>query len=481
MIILQHAELVRCDLRARMPFRYGIATMTDVPQLVARLTFEIDGKTQRGLAADLLPPKWFTKDPDTLFEADLAEMLAVIQNASRIAENAAQKPVSFFAWWQALHEEQASWAKLRSQPALLANLGVSLLERAVLDGLCRATNTPLHPLMRSEALQIDFGEIHPELRGRKVASVVLERPLAQVLVRHTVGLGDPLHASEAKLLDDGLPQSLEESIHAYGLSCFKIKLSGQLEVDLLRLRQITAVLVENCQQGFQVTLDGNEQFSDLNDFRLAYERLSSDRSLEPLFRSLLLVEQPLARTHALMDDFAAKLADWPEAPRLIIDESDGALEDLPRALSLGYSGTSHKNCKGIVKSLANAALIQGRAASGGRPLIQTAEDLANVGPVALLQDLAVVAMLGLSHVERNGHHYFRGLSMYPDFVQQQVLAKHADLYRSHEAGFATLNICDGKLNLQSVNAAPFGCGVDLEVGQFSTLKTWIMSGGMGML
>ena len=70
--------------------------------------------------------------------------------------------------------------------------------------------------------------------------------------------------------------------------------------------------------------------------------------------------------------------------------------------------------------------------------------------------------------------------MYPDGVQEQVLAKHADLYRLHEAGFATLKICEGKLNLQSVNDAPFGCGVDLEVSQFPPLKTWIMSGGLGM-
>jgi hypothetical protein len=468
-------------MQTRLPFHYGIASMTALPHLFVRVDLVVDGVAVQGLSSEGLPPKWFTKNPDTPFELDLAEMLAVIQNASRIAENAAQKPVSFFAWWQALHEEQARWATLRSQPALLANLGVSLMERAVLDGLCRAKNMPLHQLMRSEALQIDFGEIHPELKGQRIASVVLEQPLAQVVVRHTVGLGDPLRASDAKMLDDGLPHSLEESIRVYGLSCFKIKLSGQLEVDLPRLREITGVLVENCQQGFQLTLDGNEQFSDVNDFRLAYESLSSDLSLAPLFRSLLLVEQPLARTHALMDDFAAKLLQWPEAPRLIMDESDAALEDLPRALSLGYSGTSHKNCKGIVKSLANAALIQGRTSSMGRPLIQSAEDLANVGPVALLQDLAVVAMLGLSHVERNGHHYFRGLSMYPGSVQQQVLANHADLYCPHEAGFATLKICEGKLNLKSVNAAPFGCGIDLNVTQFPTLKTWIMSGGMGML
>ena len=40
------------------------------------------------------------------------------------------------------------------------------------------------------------------------------------------------------------------------------------------------------------------------------------------------------------------------------------------------------------------------------------EDLANVGPVALLNDLTVMSSLGVNHVERNGHHYFSGLSMY---------------------------------------------------------------------
>ena len=56
------------------------------------------------------------------------------------------------------------------------------------------------------------------------------------------------------------------------------------------------------------------------------------------------------------------------------------------------------------------------------------EDLANIGPVALLQDLAVVASLGVRSVERNGHHYFAGLSAFPRAVQQQILTHHGDLY-----------------------------------------------------
>lgn len=468
-------------MQTRLPFQYGIASMTALPHLFVSVDMAVDGAAVRGLASEGLPPKWFTKNPDTLFELDLAEMLAVIQNASRIAENAAQSPVTFFAWWQALYEEQARWATLRAQPSLLANLGVSLLERAVLDGLCKSKNRPLHSFMRADVLQINLGQIHPELRGMSLAEALPAQPLAQVAVRHTVGLADPLGSSEAGTLADGLPYTLEESIRAYGLRYFKIKLSGRLDVDQSRLREITTVLLENCQSGFKITLDGNEQFTDLMSFREFYATLSADASLAPLMGNLLMVEQPLHRAYALKDEIATQLACWPDAPMLIIDESEGSFDDLPRALELGYSGTSHKNCKGVVKSLVNAALLKKRASSTGRPLIQSAEDLANIGPVALLQDLAVVALLGIPHVERNGHHYFRGLSQYPDGIQSQVMVAHPDLYRQHECGFPTLDIREGLLDLRSVNVAPFGCGIDLDVTQFPTLKAWIMSGGMGML
>ena len=63
------------------------------------------------------------------------------------------------------------------------------------------------------------------------------------------------------------------------------------------------------------------------------------------------------------------------------------------ALALGYAGASHKNCKGIVKGLANAALLRDRRAFRGE-VVLTGEDLANLGPVALLQDLSMMALLG---------------------------------------------------------------------------------------
>ncbi len=467
-------------MHTRFPFKYGIASMNALPHLFVTVNLVVDGKAVSGLASEGLPPKWFTKNPDTPFELDLAEMIAVIQNASRIARLAAEKPTGFFTWWQNLYAEQSNWAKVKEVPSLLANLGVSLIERSVLDGLCKALGQPLHAVLRSDVLGIDLGAVREELRGMRVADVIAPAPLTHVNARHTVGLGDPLSAADGTL-DDGLPYTLEENIRTYGLRYFKIKVCGKPETDLPRLREITRIITANCTSGFHATLDGNEQFYDLASFREFYATLSADAALAPLFQNLLLIEQPLHRSQALTDDVAATLQSWTEGPGMIIDESDGSLADLPRALDLGYRGTSHKNCKGIVKGLANAALLKKRApVIRGGPIL-SGEDLANVGPVALLQDLSVMALLGVTHVERNGHHYFRGLSMHSPATQDAAITTHAGLYHRHAQGFATLNIENGRLDLQSVNTAPFGCSITLDVSQFEPLNAWIKRGGMGEL
>src|SRR5689334_19781071 len=68
--------------RTRFPFRYGIASMTDVPHLFVRTTVTLTGKSSFGLSAEGLPPKWFTKNPATTFEQDLPGMLEVIGHAT---------------------------------------------------------------------------------------------------------------------------------------------------------------------------------------------------------------------------------------------------------------------------------------------------------------------------------------------------------------------------------------------------------------
>ena len=223
------------------------------------------------------------------------------------------------------------------------------------------------------------------------------------------------------------------------------------------MKDVAQVIMDRCGDDFAFTLDGNEQFKEIEPFRELWQFLQEDAALRGFLARLIVVEQPLHRDVALADELEHALRNWPDRPPMIIDESDGEPASLPRALNLGYAGTSFKNCKGVLRGIANACLLEHRRRQQPNvPYVLTGEDLANVGPVALLQDLAVVATLGLSHVERNGHHYFRGLSMFDSSLQDQVLSAHDDLYRRSEQGFATLAITHGQLNLASVNSAPFG-------------------------
>jgi hypothetical protein len=165
--------------------------------------------------------------------------------------------------------------------------------------------------------------------------------------------------------------------------------------------------------------------------------------------------------------------DWADRPPIIIDEADGELDSLPTALRQGYCGASHKNCKGVMKGIANACLIRHLNQEHPQSVhVISGEDMCSVGPVAMWQDLAVVAGLGIEHVERNGHHYYRGLSMWPDTVQENVLTRHGDFYARHDGGFPSLDVRGGVVNMKSVVDAPFGYGFDFEPGVFTPADEW---------
>jgi len=465
-------EFFRIDMQTRFPFRYGIASMTDLPHLVVRIEAELNGRPCQGVAADGLAPKWFTKHPETTYEEDdLPSMLRSIRHAAdRAVDIGAHR--SLFDWWWETYQAQRAWGSQNEIASLLAGFGCSLMERAAIDAFCRARNVPVAVALRSNLLGVDLGRLRQGLAGCNVSDCLPRHPRASLLVRHTVGLGDPLTDDEIPLesrLQDGLPHSLTENIRRYGLRLLKVKLSGDVAADGQRLAALAGLLAGEKGDTIRFTLDGNEQYQSFSAFREAWEQMRANACVaEMLDQRLLFVEQPLHRDVALLETVGDELRRWPGAPPIIIDESDSELDSFPQAISLGYRGTSHKNCKGIFKSLATVATIR-QHEQAGRSLILSAEDLGNVGPIALLQDLAVVASLGIEHVERNGHHYFAGLSMFPDAIQQALLEDHPGLYHRHRAGFATLSVRDGKLDLSSVVRAPFGL---MRLPDLSNLSHW---------
>ncbi|MCB1234402.1 MAG: hypothetical protein KDM91_04980 [Verrucomicrobiae bacterium] len=461
-------------METRFPFRYGIAAMTAAPHVFLRGEFEIAGKRAIGFSSEGLPPKWFTKSPGTPFSEDLPQMLDVIAGAVERA-GASGEGASLFDWWRALYAAQDTGTARHGVPPLLAHLGTSLVERAGIDAFCRAAGVPFAEAIRQNLFGVRLGEIHSELGGFAPGDLIQQGRVADptLFARHTIGLADPLADAEiadADRVEDGLPQSLEACIGEYGLRYFKIKLCGDFDRDAGRLRDLAGIL-GTIGPDCRFTLDGNEQYRTLADFRDHWERHREDSAVREFLSGprLVFVEQPVHRDEALAPHVGADLAAWSDAPPLIIDESDGSLDAARRALELGYAGTSHKNCKGVLKGLANACLMNKRSADTGRPLILSGEDLANVGPVALLQDLAAMHAFGVGHVERNGHHYFRGLGMFGPAMNHRVLDRHGDLYHRQAGGFATVTIREGKIDLGSVIAAPFGTAFRVD----ELLEPWL--------
>lgn len=439
----------------RMPFKYGIATMTQLPHLFLLLECLVDGLKVSGYAADHLPPKWFTKEAEVPLEREIEHMESSLRSA--LEASLALRAGTPFRLWLELYEGLMTKPNF---PSLLQHFGISLVERAVLDAVCRHAQRPLWQLVRDNELGIALGSMDPELAGHEPSDLLPQIPLEKVTLRHTVGLADHLRDEDIPFderVSDGLPQSLEACIRAHGLRQFKVKLSGNERQDMERLRDFDTVVRSRCGDDFQFSLDGNEQFTTgthLHDFG---ESVYADTQLAALFEHLLFIEQPVNRKAALLrESFEGRCA-WPRPVSIIIDESDGDLEDVHRALELGYAGVSHKNCKGVFKGIRNRCLLTLRQ---GQSLhyryCMTGEDLSNIGPLALTQDLAVQALLGNDSVERNGHHYFRGLSMFPSDYSELMSRLHPDLFAMSPDGTACLEIKQGQLNLASVNAAPFG-------------------------
>ncbi len=458
------------NVRTRMPFKYGLATLTSVPILHVLMEIELeDGTRTEGMAADILPPKWFDKDPAKDYEHNVRDLIAGARGAAAAYGEAGKTPKSVFAIWRQGYHASLAAGESKHLNHLTSAHGSTLMERALIDGLGQALGTTYHEMLRNNVLGVEFAEIHSELAGVTPAAVIAPAPLRRMYVRHTVGLADPIWSEEipdAERLDDGLPQSLEEYIEKQRISYFKIKVNGDLEGDLERLRR-TARLLDKREAPYFVSLDGNEQYRDMETFLELIARVQEDRDLDPFYASIIYIEQPLERSAALDPALAAGIRSVSARKPMVIDESDDDLGVFKAAVELGYLGVSSKNCKGVLKALTNQAL----ARHFGEGYFLTGEDLMNLPIVALHQDLVHLAALGIAHAERNGHHYVRGLDHLSASERQGCRRSHRGLY--HELGDSlVLGIRDGRIELDSLQLPGLGVGVAPDLDSMEPLEEW---------
>jgi hypothetical protein len=318
-------------------------------------------------------------------------------------------------------------------PRLAAQFGTALLDKALADAALQAVDLPWP------------AGVHAGVLGDPWSATLPLASPPMVALRHTVGLADRLDADDPGAdPDDGLPATLRDAVAAYGLRFFKLKLCGDAERDIARLSAITALLDAHAGD-YRVTLDGNETFADAASLGRFWRALLAAPALHGLMARTLLLEQPIARARALIEPIDGLGITVP----VILDESDDHDEALDSGLALGYRGISSKACKGIYRSLRNAA----RVAEGRGRLLLSGEDLTCQAGLGVQQDTALAASLGITHIERNGHHYVDGFGIAPPDEAQAFLHCHPNFY-TQSNGRVRLAVRDGRLDLQSLLRTP---------------------------
>jgi hypothetical protein len=439
-LTVRAVELRVRQVRLRLPFRFGANTLTTCPQLFVRVTVELDGaRKAQGFAAELMVPKWFDKRVEFTAEDNISHLALATRSAANAYLNDA--PATAFGLFARHYAQLLQGGRERGLTDLSTAFGQAVVDRAVIDAVCSAQNASFFDAARLNLLGLCDSNVVPDMVGWDWSAwLAALRPLRSVHARHTVGLIDELDAMNFGA--DGLPISLRAVIDRYGHQYFKIKLGGDAASDMRRLHAVLSVLDDAVGQ-YRYTVDGNEQYPSMSSLN---ELLAGLHTL----KAPMYIEQPVPRELSASADLPTN----PVAP-LLMDEADGTLDSFLQARDKGWTGVSSKACKGVYKSLINRARCQRWNAEAGQDkYFMSAEDLTCQAGLAVQQDLALVALLGITHSERNGHHFGSGFGSAPVAEQRAFADAHPDLYELH-GDAARLRIQHGSIALDTLFATGY--------------------------
>jgi hypothetical protein len=445
-------RLYERPVRLRLPFRFGVITLTEAPQAFARVRVQgEDGREAWGAAAEMLVPKWFDKSPELSNAENIAHLRRAAHNAAGLYREAG--PHTAWGLFAASYESHVATCAAAGMNGLVAGFGTALLDRAVLDALCRLAGVSVFDAVRANLPGLEWD-------GLDMADFLASRPApATIAIRHTIGMVDPLDDEDRTPetdVADGLPVTLEEAIAAYGNRHFKITVSDDVDAAVGRLERVAEIF--DRLDDYAVTIDGGEQFTDIAGVASLWRAIAASPRLERFRHSIEFLEQPLHRAVTFEQDIAGAGVACP----VIIDEADGDFGAFPRARGLGYRGVSYKGCKGIYKGLINAARCElWNAEAGEERFFMTAEDLTTQAGICLQQDTAMAALVGVGHVQRNGHHYANGMAGVTESEASAFLDAHPDLYHRSD-GVVRLTLEKGKVALGSLDCPGFAVAAEPE-------------------
>ena len=243
--ITQIKFYVRETKPARFPSALGKAARSDQPpQHVTsplchvRLTIRDDQGNERfGCAADRLSVRWLDKRAGRNSGQKRRELAALIERAGELYTKQPRFETPFDKWL-GVYPEITRAGRKSGQEALTASFARAIIERAILDGVCRLAGKSLFEMLKSDELGFRPAVLHSELKQLSFPNLLPSFPVTKINIRHTVGIFDPLTEEDwpaAKRLDDGLPETLSDYIAKDG---FK-DLGPQAQITTHRLERST--------------------------------------------------------------------------------------------------------------------------------------------------------------------------------------------------------------------------------------------------
>jgi L-alanine-DL-glutamate epimerase-like enolase superfamily enzyme len=353
----------------RTPMKFGGRVVTDVVLLHVRAEVETgDGRRGTGFGSMPMGNVWAWPSRQVPGDATLA---AMIELGQRVARHASQyqgsgHPLEITHELGTTHQDAA--AEITSaaglgepMPRLAQLVAASPTEAAIYDAYGKALGQNSYNLLSAEFVGRDLSAyLTDEFAGEYLDRYTLRRPKASMPLYHLVGALDPLtDANLDQRIDDGLPETLPEWIHADGLTHLKIKLNGDdLGWDVDRVVSTERVAAEaQHQRGctcWCYSADFNERCANV-DYVLDFLAHVGQHSPDALQR-LQYIEQPTHR------DLRANPENRMHRAALIkpvvIDESLLDFESLLLSRELGYSGVALKACKGHSEALLMGAAAQ---------------------------------------------------------------------------------------------------------------------------
>ncbi len=204
---------------------------------------------------------------------------------------------------------------------------------------------PLATTIAVAPLDYALWEAYGDLKGRSIFTLVedelsgkyglhdplFHQPLSHVRVLHTLGMGDALTSLKSE--DRDFPSSLESWLRKEGTTAVKIKLRGDVQWDVERVRAVNELIKD--LPHFCYSVDMNESYESVDQF----EEFMSAIAKTSHYSKLWFVEQPMRR--GTITSLTANVQQW-NVP-IVADESLVYPEDVGVAAQQGYTGIALKS------------------------------------------------------------------------------------------------------------------------------------------